>query len=126
MRSFPLPAPLASARLFTVGHSNHDWPRFLELLQGAGITAVADVRSYPVSRRLPQFNREPLERGLREHDILYVLLGSMLGGLMLSLGRGMTAIFALVAVPAFVAGGAMLAMGRVRASGLRPRLQPQG
>src|SRR4051794_29633012 len=80
MRSLPLPAPLASARLFTVGHSNHDWPRFLELLQGAGITAVADVRSHPASRRLPQFNREPLESRLREHDILYVFLGSMLGG----------------------------------------------
>jgi uncharacterized protein (DUF488 family) len=67
-------------RLFSVGHSNHDLAHFLDLLGGAGVTAVADVRSAPFSRRLPQFNRPELERTLREHGIAYVFLGEELGG----------------------------------------------
>jgi uncharacterized protein (DUF488 family) len=67
-------------RLFSVGHSNHDLDRFLALLRGAGITAVADVRSSPFSRRLPQFNRPELECALREHGVAYLFLGEELGG----------------------------------------------
>ncbi len=68
------------AWLFTVGHSNHDFGRFVRLLQAAGITAVADVRSRPFSQRYPQFNRPELEYGLRRHDIGYRFLGNQLGG----------------------------------------------
>jgi uncharacterized protein (DUF488 family) len=67
-------------RLFTVGHSNHEPETLLELLGGAGITAVADVRSSPFSRRLPQFNRPTLDAFLRYHGIAYVFLGDQLGG----------------------------------------------
>ncbi|MFO1095719.1 MAG: DUF488 domain-containing protein [Planctomycetaceae bacterium] len=64
--------------LFTIGHSNHDWPKFLGLLQQQGVTAVADVRSQPTSR-LPQFRRAALEQKLREAGIEYVFLGRELG-----------------------------------------------
>lgn len=67
-------------RLLSVGHSNHDWPAFVALLRGAGVAALADVRSHPYSRRYPYFNREPLKDGLREHGIAYVFLGDLLGG----------------------------------------------
>ena len=53
--------------LYTVGHSNHDLPRLLDLLRSNGVTAVADVRSSPYSRRLPQFNRPELESALNAH-----------------------------------------------------------
>jgi AAHS family 4-hydroxybenzoate transporter-like MFS transporter len=43
------------------------------------------------------------------------VLGSMLGGVLLSPGRPLSTAFAIVAVPAFVAGASMLAMGRLRA-----------
>src|SRR5690242_3715871 len=69
-----------SVRLLSVGHSNHDWPVFVALLRGAGVTSLADVRSSPYSRRYPYFNKGPLEEGLREHDIAYVFLGDLLGG----------------------------------------------
>jgi AAHS family 4-hydroxybenzoate transporter-like MFS transporter len=39
------------------------------------------------------------------------VLGSMLGGLMLSLGWGIPTVFAIVAIPAFIAGLAIFAMG---------------
>jgi len=65
--------------VWTVGHSNHPIGHFLELLAGAGITAVADVRSQPWSRRHPQFARGPLARSLAGAGIAYVFLGSELG-----------------------------------------------
>ena len=67
-------------RLLSVGHSNHDWDTFVKLLRDAAVTAVADVRSRPFSRRLPQFNRPELEAGLRREGIAYVFLGDLLGG----------------------------------------------
>lgn len=65
--------------MYTIGHSNHAIERFLELLSQHQITAVADVRSTPYSRRNPQFNRETLKKSLAERDIRYVFLGEELG-----------------------------------------------
>lgn len=70
----------AGARLISVGHSNHDWPAFVALLHGAGVTMVADVRSSPYSGRYPYFNCGPLMRGLHGEGIAYVFLGDRLGG----------------------------------------------
>jgi uncharacterized protein (DUF488 family) len=66
--------------VFTIGHSNHSSERFLALLRGAGITAVADVRSIPRSRRWPHFSRARIEEWLAEAGIAYVFLGAELGG----------------------------------------------
>jgi uncharacterized protein (DUF488 family) len=66
--------------IFSVGHSNHEWDRFLALLSGAGVSAVADVRSSPYSKRWPQYNKHPLEESLRANDLVYVYLGDLLGG----------------------------------------------
>jgi uncharacterized protein (DUF488 family) len=65
--------------LFTVGHSNQTLPELIALLQEHGINAVADVRSVPYSRRLPQFNRPELEAELPKQGITYVFLGEELG-----------------------------------------------
>jgi uncharacterized protein (DUF488 family) len=72
--------PGDDARLFTVGHSNHEPEVLLALLRGAGVTALADVRSSPYSRRLPHFSRSALEALLRGAGIAYVFLGRELGG----------------------------------------------
>jgi uncharacterized protein (DUF488 family) len=66
--------------VFTIGHSNHPIGRFLELLRGAAITAIGDVRSVPYSRRWPQFSRPALERALDAAGVAYVFLGAELGG----------------------------------------------
>jgi uncharacterized protein (DUF488 family) len=68
------------AGLFSIGHSNHPIGSFVSLLQGAGVTLLADVRSFPVSRYAPQFNREALEKSLAERGIAYLYLGRELGG----------------------------------------------
>jgi len=51
------------------------------------------------------------------------VLGSMVGGFMLSLGWGLPTVFAIVAVPAFIAGLSIFVMGVVRTP--VPRLQSQ-
>jgi uncharacterized protein (DUF488 family) len=71
---------MAETRLYSIGHSNHDWDRFVHLLQSAGVTLVADVRSQPYSPRLPYFNRPELERGLQCCAIAYAFFGRQLGG----------------------------------------------
>ena len=80
----PLPPAVATAyigpvTLYTAGHSNRTLEELLALLREAGIGAVADVRRFPASRRLPGFNREPLAAALREAGIGYRWLEA-LGG----------------------------------------------
>jgi len=65
--------------LFTIGHSDHDHQHFIDLLKAHSIQAVADVRSSPFSRRLPQFNQTSLRDSLRQSGIKYVFLGRELG-----------------------------------------------
>jgi uncharacterized protein (DUF488 family) len=70
---------VTTSGIVTIGHSTHDIKVFVSLLKRHQITAVADVRSAPVSRFSPQFNRDALQKSLREADIKYVFLGKELG-----------------------------------------------
>lgn len=65
--------------LFSIGHSNHTQQDFIRLLTSNEIEAVADVRSYPYSRRNPQFSRDNLCASLGPRGIRYVFLGRELG-----------------------------------------------
>ena len=65
--------------LFTVGHSNLSIEAFISLLQQHEITAVADVRSHPYSRRFPHFSQPALKASLLNAGIRYVFLGKELG-----------------------------------------------
>ena len=69
----------SATTVYTIGHSTHTVEHFLGLLQGAGITAVADVRSQPFSRFNPQFNRDALTQSLKVAGIAYVFVGRELG-----------------------------------------------
>ncbi|MFF2488036.1 DUF488 family protein [Microbacterium sp. NPDC058062] len=66
-------------RVFTIGASTMPIERLLELLRVHSITAVADVRSIPASRFMPQFNKKPLRDSLRTSGVRYVFLGDELG-----------------------------------------------
>ncbi len=66
--------------LLTIGHSNQPAERFLALLKDAGVTAVADVRSVPRSRRFPWFSGKALAERLAREGIAYIPLGDELGG----------------------------------------------
>ena len=69
----------------TIGHSDRSLEAFIELLGGADISVVVDIRKIPKSRAHPQFNAEALAAALAQHGIGYEHLAA-LGGL-----RGKTA-----------------------------------
>lgn len=60
-----------AATIYTIGHSNQPQAALLGALHEHGIEALVDVRFYPMSRRNPQFNREPLAAALAEIGIEY-------------------------------------------------------
>lgn len=66
--------------ILTIGHSNHAVEQFIALLRQHGVTALADVRSSPHSRRFPQYCKSSLSHTLRAAGISYVFLGDLLGG----------------------------------------------
>ena len=57
--------------LFTVGHSTRSFDEFVQLLQAHNVQGVADVRRFPGSKRLPQFNAEHLSTELPRRGLLY-------------------------------------------------------
>ena len=65
--------------VWTIGHSTRTLEKLIEMLHSFKIEMVADIRSYPGSRRYPQFNKEALEISLPENNIQYVHL-KKLGG----------------------------------------------
>jgi uncharacterized protein (DUF488 family) len=67
------------ATLYTIGHSTRSFDELVSALQAHGIETLVDIRAFPMSRRLPHFNREPLENELPKCGIRYVWMKS-LGG----------------------------------------------
>jgi uncharacterized protein (DUF488 family) len=67
------------AVLFTIGHSTRSLEELVSALQAHGIKTLVDIRAFPMSRRLPHFNRESLEKALPEAGIHYVWMKE-LGG----------------------------------------------
>ena len=65
--------------LFTIGHSTRTLAELIETLQAHSIQTLVDIRAFPMSRRLPHFNRESLEKALPEAGIRYVWMKA-LGG----------------------------------------------
>src|SRR6059036_2310723 len=66
-------------KLWTIGHSTRSIDEFIEALKSFEIRTLADVRSFPGSRRCPQFNKENLRDSLAEAGIDYIHLPD-LGG----------------------------------------------
>jgi uncharacterized protein (DUF488 family) len=69
----------SGTEILTVGHSNHEERHFIELLRGAGIELLVDVRQNPRSR-YQHFNRSSLAGSLQAAGIGYEHMGEELGG----------------------------------------------
>jgi len=65
--------------LYTLGHSTRTLAELVDVLRGAGVTRLVDIRSTPWSRTNPQFNLDVLPEGLGRAEIRYVHLEA-LGG----------------------------------------------
>lgn len=57
--------------IFTIGHSTHPIEAFLALLSMHRIAILGDVRSFPSSRRWPQFNQAELRASVEAAGIAY-------------------------------------------------------
>jgi uncharacterized protein (DUF488 family) len=64
----------------TIGHSTRPLGELVDLLRGAGVALLVDVRTVPRSRRNPEYNREVLPQSLVAFQIGYEHLAA-LGGL---------------------------------------------
>lgn len=72
--------PTMSKRsILTVGHSNLEATKFVELLEGQGVELLVDIRRFPGSKHVPWTNSESLEKLLKDAGIGYLHLES-LGG----------------------------------------------
>lgn len=58
-------------RILTVGHGTASADELVDLLRGAGVEEVVDVRRYPGSRRHPHVRSEAMAAWLPEHGIAY-------------------------------------------------------
>ena len=65
--------------LYTIGHTTRTLDELVVALRAHSIATLVDIRSFPMSRRLPHFNRESLEKTLPEAGIAYIWLRA-LGG----------------------------------------------
>jgi len=57
--------------IWTIGHSTRPIDEFLAALQSFRISVLVDVRTYPGSRRYPQFNKPNLAASLAGVEIAY-------------------------------------------------------
>ena len=65
--------------IWTIGHSTHSLDEFVAMLHSFMIETVVDIRSFPGSRKFPQFNKEALEVSLPQSNIQYIHI-KKLGG----------------------------------------------
>jgi uncharacterized protein (DUF488 family) len=65
--------------LYTIGHSTRTLDELVEALKAHEIRTLVDIRAFPMSRRLPHFNRESLEKTLPVAGVEYHWLPA-LGG----------------------------------------------
>lgn len=70
-----------ASTLYSIGHGNKQMEDFINELKSFNISYLLDIRSNPYSKWNPAFNKQPLEKALKEHHITYVFLGEKLGGL---------------------------------------------
>ena len=67
------------ATFYTIGHSTRSLSELIEVLQAHSVETLVDIRAFPMSRRLPHFNRENLEKELSNVGIRYAWMKA-LGG----------------------------------------------
>ena len=67
-------------KLFTIGHGNHTYIKFTDLLDASQIKWVVDVRTTPYSKFNMQFDKEIFSSRLSSDGFHYIFLGKNLGG----------------------------------------------
>ena len=53
-------------KVFTIGHSTRPFEEVVNMLEENGVTTLLDVRSFPSSRKFPQWNQKSIQESLPE------------------------------------------------------------
>lgn len=61
----------SSKTIWTIGHSTRTFEEFLLMLKDFDIELLADIRTFPGSKRYPHFNKENLAKTLPSEGIQY-------------------------------------------------------
>jgi uncharacterized protein (DUF488 family) len=59
-------------KLWTLGHSTRSGEEFVQILLAHDVEVLVDVRTFPSSRRYPQFNKAELAASLKKSKIAYL------------------------------------------------------
>lgn len=65
--------------LYTIGHSTRSLDELIQALKVHAVETLVDIRAFPMSRRMPHFNRGSLEKSLPAAEIAYAWMPE-LGG----------------------------------------------
>ncbi|HNM33100.1 MAG TPA: DUF488 domain-containing protein, partial [Chitinophagales bacterium] len=65
--------------IYTIGHSTRSIEEFVQILNFYSIQMLVDIRSFPSSRKVPQYNKDNLASVLLSNNIRYSYLNN-LGG----------------------------------------------
>ena len=79
------------ASIFTIGHSNHTWQAFLQMLKAHRIRCIVDVRRIPKSLHVPWTHHSKLKAALKRNGIAYEHVPALTGrrsGLKQSINTG--------------------------------------
>lgn len=66
-------------QLYTIGHSQHPFDFFIQLLKAYNVNYILDVRSTPYSKYAEAYNRNKVEKRLQRHEIRYWFMGNFFG-----------------------------------------------
>ncbi|MCD4664742.1 MAG: DUF488 domain-containing protein [Bacteroidales bacterium] len=72
---------MIESTIYSIGHGNKKMEDFIDELKSFDIHFLLDIRSKPYSKWNPQFNQSQLKIEIEKHDITYVFVGNILGGL---------------------------------------------
>ncbi len=64
--------------IFTIGHSNYDVERLIDMLRFYNINCVVDIRGTPYSKYNIQYNKEIIQKTLEREGFIYIYMAKEL------------------------------------------------
>ena len=63
--------------IYTLGHSNYSFDKFIEILKKYNINCVVDIRAIPYSKYNTQYNKEFFQANLKKLGYTYIYIWLM-------------------------------------------------
>ena len=70
---------MVKIEIYTLGHSNYPFDKFIEILKKYDINCVVDIRSTPYSKYNTQYNKEFLHETLKKLGYTYIYMADEFG-----------------------------------------------